>query len=239
MTLAAVAARAGAAGLAILGTLHPGPEDAAPPGTGTLVLLGPEGAGFWPHFAAAPEALDGAPDPLDRWSRRVVGAIAADLGAGVIFPFEGPPWPPVARWATASGRAWPSPVGMLVHDRTGLWFSVRGILALPARLPLPPPPPRSPCADCPDQPCRTACPVSAFASGRYDPAACRGWAGGPGRAGCGNLGCAVRHSCPAGRGSAHRPDQAGFHMAAFLAGVRAVEPAADFVDKSVDKPDSG
>ena len=51
------------------GALHPGPDDCAPEGTGTLILLGPHEPRFWTAFAESPEYRDGAPDPLDRWSR--------------------------------------------------------------------------------------------------------------------------------------------------------------------------
>ena len=33
-------------------------------------------AARWPFFANGPEALDGLPDPLDRWSARIVGGLA-------------------------------------------------------------------------------------------------------------------------------------------------------------------
>ena len=57
-----------------------GDEAGFPPGTRTLLLLGPAEPGFWAHLTSAPE-WDGAPDPVDRWSRRVIGRIACDLGA--------------------------------------------------------------------------------------------------------------------------------------------------------------
>ena len=34
--------------LAVFGALHPGAEDGAPGGTGTIVLIGPSEPGFWP-----------------------------------------------------------------------------------------------------------------------------------------------------------------------------------------------
>ena len=33
---------------------------------------------MWEVFSGSPEASDGRPDPLDRWSRRVIGNLAAD-----------------------------------------------------------------------------------------------------------------------------------------------------------------
>ncbi len=77
------------------GAFHPSPDDAVPilpdgAQAGTLVLLGMVGRRHWPEFAESPEAEDGRPDPLDRWSRRVIGDLAAELGAHPLYPFEGP-----------------------------------------------------------------------------------------------------------------------------------------------------
>jgi hypothetical protein len=140
--------------LEVFGAFHPGPGDGAPAGTQTLLLLGPSEPGFWDHVTATPEFTDGRPDPLDRWSRRVIGHLACDLGAKALFPFAGPPWPPFIAWARRSGRAWASPVGFLVHDRAGLMVSYRGALALKRRIDLPAPPEASPCEGC-ARPCPT------------------------------------------------------------------------------------
>ena len=193
-------------GLADLGGLHP-------EAGGTLVLIGPAGPGFWPVFRAAPEAQDGAPDPLDRWSRRILDGVAAALDARAIYPFDGPPWPPFPAWALASGWCHTSPVGLLVHAEAGLWVSFRGALLFAEVLPLPAPPP-SPCAGCADQPCRRACPVDAFAEG-YDEAACHRHLDRPDGAPCMARGCAVRAACPVSRAHGREPAQSAFHMRAF------------------------
>ena len=93
-----------ARGWRVLGAFHPGPDDDAPAGCGTLVLLGPDGPGFWTIFRASPEVGDGAPDPLDRWSERVIGALAARLGAAALFPFGGPPLAALHRLGAAQRR---------------------------------------------------------------------------------------------------------------------------------------
>ena len=123
MTLAAIAARARPHGLAPLGAFHPGPDDGAPEGCATLVLLGPDGPDFWPRFRASPEYGDRAADPLNRWSERVIAALATAFGAQPLFPFGGPPWQPFTLWARRTGETWDSPVGLLVHARAGLFVS--------------------------------------------------------------------------------------------------------------------
>lgn len=235
--LSAVEDAAAEYGLAVMGALHPPADTAVAPETGTLVLLGPNGPRWEGVFARAPEAADGQPHPIDRWSRRVVGALAQSLGGNALFPFDGPPWLPVISWAVASGWAWPSPVGMLVHARAGLWFSCRGVLALPERLALPTPPQDAPCLACEERPCESACPVSAFASGTYDVPACSTYLSGEGAASCLAQGCAVRHACPAGAEWSPVPQQAARHMDAFLRGNAPASPTKA-VDKAVDKSKS-
>lgn len=209
MTTAGQVAEAAAPhGLTVAGVAPTAPGDgtAAP----AVALLAPD-AGFWAAFAASPEAADGRPDPVDRWSRRVVGRIACDLRSKALFPFGGPPWRPFTRWARDSGAAWESPVRLLVHDTQGLWISFRGAVALseaPTAAPLP-----RPCDACP-RPCLSACPVGALSSRGYDTAACHAFLDTPGGRDCLEGGCLVRRACPVGAGR-RDPRQSAFHMRAF------------------------
>lgn len=206
VTLDSVAAASAPHRLAILGALHP--EDG-----GTIVLLGPARGDFWQHVGAAPEFADGRPDPLDRWSARVIGGLAETLGAEALFPFGGPPWHPFIAWAEASGQAWPSPVSLLVHAEAGLWVSYRGALRFDEILPLPAPATR-PCNTC-AAPCTTACPVGALTPAGYDVAACHAYlATAPGQD-CRDRGCAVRRTCPVSQAFGRDPAQSAFHMRAF------------------------
>ncbi len=203
---------AAAEGLAVLGGFHPVPGDGAPEATGTLLLLGPDGARFWERFRTSREAADGAPDPLNRWSERVIGGLARRLGGTALFPFGGPPWSPFLAWARRSGRAWTSPVGLLVHETQGLFVSYRGALALPHRLELGAAGAR-PCEAC-ARPCLDACPAGALTGAGYDVPACRDWLETAAGGDCLSRGCAVRRACPVGAGL--RPEaQSAFHMAAF------------------------
>ncbi len=136
-----------------------------------VVLLGPAEPGFWTAVSQASEFADGRPDPLDRWSRRVIGDWAERLGATPLFPFDGPRWLPFIDWAKRTGRAWASPATFLVHGEAGLFLSLRGALALPWAIDLPPVMVR-PCDGCETRACLSACPVAAPGPGGYDVAAC-------------------------------------------------------------------
>lgn len=215
MTYTRILTAANRAGLLTMGALHPGQVQAKGLTGGTLILLG-AGDAFWPVFSAAPEALDGQPDPVDRWSTRVVGGLACDLGAQAYYPFGGPPYTPFIDWALKSGRAYASPTGMMVHDRVGMMISYRGALHFPETFDIPTPTSASPCETCVDQPCTTACPVAALgANTPYDLTACHNYLNtNPGQS-CMMQGCVARRACPISTGAGRHPDQSALHMKAF------------------------
>lgn len=200
--------------LSVFGAFHLSPEDGLAPDLQTLILFGPAEPGYWPHLTAQPEWLDGRPDPVDRWSRRVIGRLACDVGGKAYFPFGGPPHHPFYQWALRSGRAWASPVTLLVHDRAGLLVSYRGAIALRDRIDLPAPP-QKPCDACPDQPCRTACPATALSSTGYDVPACHRLLDQPAGEDCLSSGCAARRACPLSLAYGRLPIHSAYHMGHF------------------------
>jgi hypothetical protein len=209
-------------GLVLRGAFHPTLRDAPPAfadgvPVGTLVLLGWTGGDQWPFFARSPEALDGAPDPLNRWSKRVIDALAAELGAAAFYPFGGPPWLDFQSWALKAEPVHRSPLGLLIHPEWGLWHSYRGALGFRQRLDLPPRAEgASPCESCSARPCLSACPVSAFsADDPYDHSACYRHVEGAGED-CRNHACAARRACPVAPEKRYSEEQASFHMKAFL-----------------------
>lgn len=215
MTFDEIASAVRETGLGAVGAFHAAPGDGVPEGIATLVLLGPADGAMWAAFRSAPEAGDGRPDPLDRWTRRVIGALAERLGATPLYPFGGPTWYPFQRWAARGEGAVRSPVAMQATAARGLWASWRGALGFAARVPLPGAVLPNPCLGCP-APCLTACPAGAFAAGGYDVPACVNHVLGQSGSACRD-GCLVRRSCPAGAAVALPAEQRAFHMAAFLA----------------------
>ena len=214
-----------AAGLLARGGFHPDARDRAPTGAATLVLVGNAGPGMWRAFSEAtpPAERAGARHPLDQWTRRVVGAIAGELGATAVFPFDGPPYPPFQRWGLKAGGIFRSPIGPLIHPEFGLWHAYRGALAFASRLALPAPPPAaSPCDSCAEKPCLKTCPVGAFTvetapPARYDVPRCVAHVASAAGTDCLGGGCLARRACPVGRAYAYEAEQARFHMRKFLA----------------------
>ncbi len=183
----------------------------------TIALIGMAGGSNWDAFAASEEAHDGIDHPLDRFSRRIIGALAEDFDAVALYPFGGPPYWPFQQWAQKAEPVHPSPIGLLIHPTYGLWHSYRGALGFAQALDIPAlDASASPCETCAGRWCLTACPVGAFSTRGYDVAACATHLEGAAGADCMTGGCLARRACPVGREHAHGAEQAAFTMRAFL-----------------------
>jgi hypothetical protein len=186
-------------------------------GAAGALIVGSGGPAFFDLFEAAPEAADGAPNPLDRYTARVVaGAARAALDPlgithGVGFPFDARPLIPFQRIGRAAGLGGPGPLGLQIHPRFGPWWAYRGLIALDRPLP-PAPPPGDGCAGC-DAPCVAACPAGAVARAGFDVAAChaRRLRAEPCR-----LSCAARIACVRGPEHRYRDAELAFHMRASM-----------------------
>ena len=181
-----------------------------------IALVGNFGSSYWPVFSASDEYRDGAADPLDRWSRRVAEAIAAEFALQPVYPFDGPPYYPFQQWARRAEGLAQSPLGITIHSRHGLWHSYRfALLGDGFEIP------RagagaSPCLTCADQPCLHACPVGAFDASGYDVELCAGHLHAMPGAPCHAGGCLARLACPVAPELRYLPAQGAFHLRAFL-----------------------
>jgi len=205
-------------GLMVRGGFHPTPADAVPGDPATLVMVGNAGPAMWRALAAAQAgADDGSANPLDDWVHAILTGVATQFDAIPLFPFGGPPFLPFQRWAQRAEPVHPSPLGVLIHPDHGLWHAYRGALAFEQKLDLPAraAQPR-PCDTCADKPCLSACPVDAFGGAGYDVPTCVAHISKTAGADCMELGCRARRACPVGRDHVYAPEQAAFHMAAFL-----------------------
>jgi ferredoxin len=210
-------------------------EDLLAGGRGALVI-GSGGPAFFDRFDRggrdAPERHDGRPDPLDRYTRRVVEEIArACLGGGaryaLAFPFmaggagaidrgAGPAVRviPFQRLGRAAGLGGPSPLGLQIHPFYGPWWAYRALLVIDRELP-PSPAIGDGCAGC-HAPCVAACPAGAVRRDGFDVPAChrRRLATLPTNP-C-RLSCAARVACVRGPEHRYRDEELAFHMAASL-----------------------
>jgi ferredoxin len=218
--------RAAEVGLAVRGAFHPesGEFDRSFSlgSVGTIVLLGFTGGLQWEHFARAAEAGDGLPHPLDRWSRRVIGALAREFDAVDVYPSgDTAALLPFQQLALRCEPVHRSPIGLLIHAQWGLWHAYRGALVLPHTIELPALGPSAhPCTSCAAKPCLGACPVGAFRPGAFDLDACVDHVLSDAGRECRERGCLARRACPLGTQFRYGKHQARCHMQAFVRSAR-------------------
>lgn len=214
--------RLAAAGFLCLGGFEPVASSLVPPLPGggvarSLVLIGSTGPSIWPAFSASPEYADGNPNPLDRYTERVLSDIACAFALTTLFPFAGPPYHPFQKWALACGGFSQSPLGVLAHETYGPWAGFRAVFLSAEALPLPAASrPDGPCDTCSDKPCLTICPVNAISLEEgYRVADCRTYLAKDRSRDCWS-GCLARRACPYGQDHRQSAETAGFHMESFL-----------------------
>jgi len=182
-----------------------------------LALVGNIGSSYWSVFSQAPEFHDAEPDPLDRWSQRVAGALADELSLRPVYPFSGPPYYPFQQWAQRAEALEQSPIGVMMHPRFGLWHSYRfALLGADFGLQEPRQPTASPCLSCDDQPCLRRCPVDAFDATGYAVERCAAYLLQTPQAECHQQGCLARYACPVAPEQRYLAEQGQFHLRAFL-----------------------
>lgn len=221
-------------GLMIRGAFHPTAEDGVPTcldgrPAGTVLLLGNAGPDLWQAFSSdrdrGVEPTRGS-HPLDRWVMGHVRRAATALGATAVDPMR-PPHVPIQRWARRAGGVFPSPLGLLIHPRFGLWHVYRGALLLPDRVDFPDPEgEESPCDSCTTRPCLRACPVEAFRPDGFRMDLCADHVEGDRGGACRRLGCLARRACPVGREFRYPDDACAYHMQAVVSTVRHMQEAA-------------
>src|SRR5690606_4746447 len=117
----------------------------------------------WRHFRRwrqqQPSSLA---NPLDTWSREVIGAVAREAGARAVSPNDRP-YLPFQQWAMRAEGLKPSPLGILMHPEYGLWHAYRGALLFDVEIDVPPLREVLHLCDlCVGKPCLKACPVEAY-----------------------------------------------------------------------------
>ncbi|MER9139070.1 hypothetical protein NKI20_22870 [Mesorhizobium sp. M0830] len=208
-------------GLVLRGGFNFAPGEASPTGSSgaparAILLVGQAGAAPWPHFMRWREQQpQKIANPLDSWSREMIGAVAKTFGARAVSPSD-KPYLPFQQWAMRAEGLKPSPLGILMHPQYGLWHAYRGALLFEDELPV-----RAAeaaphlCDTCVEKPCLKSCPVAAYSPQGFAYQSClahvRGADGEPCRAG----GCLDRNACPYATAYRYPAEVQVFHMAAF------------------------
>jgi hypothetical protein len=159
-------------------------------------LVGQLGSSCWSAYRAWALAHDGLPDPMDRWSQSIARPLAERWGGLGLFPSDGPPYHPLARWAQRAEPLARSPIGLQIHPVVGPWHAFRFALALPglrdedaALIGADPAPRPDPCSRCAERPCLSICPVGAFSAAGQDVPRCAAHLHHPQGADCMAQGC--------------------------------------------------
>lgn len=219
--IAGLGDRLARAGFCLLGRFAPTVDDVVPDARAghaarAVLVVGSLSNSLFAIFGTSPEAADGLPDPLDRFTRRVLTELADSEGLGIVFPFDGPPYHPFQRWALKAGGFSRSPMGVLAHREFGPWTGLRAALLSPEPMAVPASlPEQGPCPTCSDTPCISACPAGALSQTGYDVPRCLAHLRANPAASC-HAGCVARHACPFGRTHAQSEEAGSFHMRAFL-----------------------
>lgn len=221
-----VAGRLAASGLIIRGGFRfAAGEDPPAAASGrparAVVLIGHAGGSIWPHFAAWRQGQDGKlDDPLDTWSREVIGAVARSAGARAVFPSDRP-YLPFQTWAMRAEGLLPSPLGILIHPLFGLWHAYRGALLTDLDVAIQPPDKTVHLCDlCDRKPCVKCCPAGAISVQGPDVRRCGSHLAMADGKICREEGCLARLACPH---DAYRygPEQITFHQSAYERSIAA------------------
>ena len=209
-------------GLILRGGFRILPGETVPPGPSgspakSVLLVGQAGDTPWPHFLRWREQRpSGLANPLDTWSREVIGDVARQFGARAVSPSDRPHLP-FQQWAMRAEGLKPSPLGILMHPEFGLWHAYRGALLFDVEIPI-----QAPrevihfCDVCDGKPCLKACPVGAYSDSGFAYQACLDHVRGPSGEPCRTTGCLDRNACPYGTAYRYPTDEQAFHMAAFM-----------------------
>lgn len=184
-----------------------------------VVLIGSAGATYWNHFIdwRSRQPVDPI-DPLDSWSRHVIGAVALQVGARLVMPNDRP-YAPFQQWAMRAEGLKPSPLGILMHPDYGLWHAYRGALLFDDGFEdfrsMPAAEREHPCDSCAEKPCMSACPVDAHGARGFAYEACLEHVRSPFGEPCRAMGCLDRNACPVGTAYRYPAEVQAFHQRAF------------------------
>jgi hypothetical protein len=213
-------------GLILRGGFVFGADEPAPSGPSghparSVMLVGQGGGTLWPAFLrwqkTQPPDLS---NPLDTWSRLVIGEVARKVGARAVSPSDRP-FLPFQQWAMRAEALKASPLGILMHPKFGLWHAYRGALLFDVEFSIQEAEKSIHLCDlCDGKPCLNACPAGAFSDAGFAHADCLAHVRGPDGARCRATGCIARNACPYGTAYRYPPEAQAFHMASFAGVVR-------------------
>lgn len=183
-----------------------------------LILFGHGGRRLWECVQASGIGGD---NPIDDYSMRTVAQCFAEHLPDRRYRFLFPGDHPIGLQALGELAGWhrPSPIMVGVDRQWGSWYAYRAVVVADTDFqPSPALVDRSPCLDCPGQPCVAACPADALRDGRFDLETCSRFRLLPDSP-CSH-GCLARQACPVGSEHRYEPAQIVHSYSRSLAVIR-------------------
>ncbi len=184
-----------------------------------IILMGNGGQALW---RSIPSAQWQQADPIDQYSRdtalEFAGRALAEDDYRVIYPGDTPL--SLQQLGSIAGWHTPSPLGIGMHPKWGLWYAYRAVLLTNDPLPeIVSPASPSPCETCSGKPCLSICPAKALsATSAIDMTACAGHRLTP-RSSCADR-CLARLGCPVATEQRYTLDQIQYHYRLSLETLR-------------------
>ncbi|HLO62689.1 MAG TPA: hypothetical protein VK165_06955 [Azonexus sp.] len=183
-----------------------------------LILIGHGGRRLWECVQAS--GLGGE-HPIDNYSTQTVERWFAACLPGHRYRILYPGEQPIGLQALGELAGWhqPSPIMVGVDRQWGSWYAYRAVVLADTDLqPSVAQSGRSPCLDCPGQPCIAACPAGALRNGRFNLETCSRFRLQP-ESPCAH-GCLARQACPVGSEHRYEPAQIEHSYSRSLAAIR-------------------
>ncbi|MDH3375744.1 MAG: hypothetical protein OEQ39_02090 [Gammaproteobacteria bacterium] len=185
----------------------------------SLVLIAAGGVTFWSALQAFGMRSD---NPVDAFSRYLAERFVAEYLQcdDALHLYPGRNAIPLQQLGVLAGWHHPSPLGLGIHAKFGLWFAYRSAILVTQSLP----PTRaqlseSPCVSCADKPCVSTCPPGAVrADNPLALATCIGF-----RLKSGSVceaQCLARGACPVGVEHRYPDEQTAYYARHSLASLR-------------------
>ena len=182
-----------------------------------VLLIGSAGQRLWRRLPSSRSA-----DPIDSFSSARAAQFARQyLRDETFLPlYPGPLELPLQQLGRQAGWHHDSPLGIGIHPQHGLWFAYRAVLLSALKLPLSVAQvTRSPCLDCTDKPCITACPGRAVASSAaFSIPRCTGYR--LSEASACRSACLARQACPVAAGQRYSDEQMAYHYGRSLRSIQ-------------------
>jgi hypothetical protein len=130
--------------------------------TRRFVMLGAGGSLLWQQLG---DDLTNSGHPLDTFSVNAAGRVVTEYwgGGDVEILYPGPTPVPLQQLGVFAGWSHVSPLGIGINTGFGTWFAYRALFALdnPLQETVPVASHGTPCDQCVEKPCRSACPAGA------------------------------------------------------------------------------